>query len=349
MATQRQGRREAIRSTHDELLGDSHPDPQTINANSHVYVLASINRMSDWRPRDLGRMDVSCRSCNARHWLNEKIASSPQHTPIFESCCKKGDVVLPPLSMPPEVLQSLMSEDTAEARHFRTNIRKYNSALAFTSLKYTPDERTAQLGPGFQCFQIHGVLYHMQGPLQPQVGQQPQYSQLFLYDPQYAASIRHQARPELMQSTLEQLPVMLHEINPFISIYKTALERLQHQENQGEDVRIILNPQLRLVLEAGADRRRYNLPTAEEVAMIVPVGSEWADPSFRDIILATRLTEGAANNFTTINPTHAVYMPLHYVLMFPRGDLGWHWGPELQNLDGNRQKTRLSQRAFYRY
>ena len=42
-------------------------------------------------------------------------------------------------------------------------------------------------------------------------------------------------------------------------------------------------------------------------------------------------------------------MPFHYVLLFPRGDRGWHWGLQLENLDGNRQRTRLPQRAFYRY
>ena len=144
---------------------------------------------------------------------------------------------------------------------------------------------------------------------------------------------------------------MLHEVNLLISLYKTARERLAEQA-EGQDTRIILNPQMRLVLEAEADRRRQNLPTVEEVAMLVPVNSEYSEASFCDIVMATRSGEGGSEGstgFTTINETHGAYMPLHYVLLFPRGDLGWHWGLRLENLTGNRQWTRLPQRAFYRY
>jgi len=255
-------------------------------------------------------------------------------------------VALSNLLAPPEVLQTLISDDTNEARHFRKNIRQYNSALSFTSLKYSLDNRAALLGPGIQCFQIHGELYHLQGPLEPQPGQQPKFAQLFLYDPRYAASIRHAEHPQLLETILERLTLMLHEINPFITLYKTARERLAEQENQGQDMRILLNPQLQLVLEVGADARRHNLPTGDEVAMIIP--TEYGDSSFRDIVLATR-THNGGTGFTIINENHAGYMPLHYVLLFPRGELGWHWGLELRNPDGNRQKTRMPQRSFYRY
>jgi len=139
---------------------------------------------------------------------------------------------------------------------------------------------------------------------------------------------------------------MLHETNPFIALYKTAKERLAEQDDQNQDVRVILNPQLRLIVEVGADRRRHNLPIVEEVAMIIP--TEYGDSTFRDVVLAMRV-QARGTKFSIINANHAAYMPLHYVILFPRGELGWHWGLELQNRDGNRQKTRMSQRSFYRY
>jgi hypothetical protein len=63
---------------------------------------------------------------------------------------------------------------------------------------------------------------------------------------------------------------LLYEVrNPFIRLYLTARERLQQQHAAGPS-RVILNPQMRLVLEARTDRRRENLPTSDEVTVIIP-------------------------------------------------------------------------------
>ena len=48
-----------------------------------------------WKPLELGEIDILCGFCGAAHWLAERILSSSKTQPIFESCCKKGDVCLP--------------------------------------------------------------------------------------------------------------------------------------------------------------------------------------------------------------------------------------------------------------
>ena len=104
---------------------------------------------------------------------------------------------------------------------------------------------------------------------------------------------------------------------------------------------------MQLILEAGADRRRENLPTSDEVAVIIP--DEYGDASFRDIVLAERYAPNEQPRYCRINPTHAAYMPLHYVLLFPRGDTGWHWGLQLRDSNRARQRDRLTQRAYFRF
>ena len=102
---------------------------------------------------------------------------------------------------------------------------------------------------------------------------------------------------------------------------------------------------MRLVLEESADRRRENLPTSDKVAVIIP--DENGDPSFRDIVLAERGGRPADQpRCRRIHATHPAYMPLHYVLLFPRGDPGWHF--ELQ-LRGDRDRNRLTLRQFFRF
>ena len=307
---------------------------------------AFVTQQLRWKPLELGDMDILCGFCGAHHGLAEHVLSSSNLRPIFESSCKKGDVTLPRLQQCLQPLQSLFVGDTAGSRLFRTKICEYNAALSFTSIKYTRDQRTVNWGNGVQCFQIHGELYHLQGPLEPAEDQHPQFAQLFLFDLAFAADSRSIQHPTLDPVILQQLTDMLHQCNPYIEIYQTAKERLEDIPPELGNMQVILNPRLQLIMEAGADKRRYNLPTSNEVAMII--GDEYCEAGFRDIVLASRNSSGRLH-LTTINPNHGSYMPLHYVLLFPNGELGWHWALQLLDQAGNQKNTRLAQRAFYCY
>jgi hypothetical protein len=261
----------------------------------------------------------------------------------FELCCKRGDAILDRLRAPPPFLRALLEGDDPRARSFRQNIRAYNSALAFTSVSYTKDTRT-DLSRGLHCFQIHGELFHYQGPLQPGSQETPAFAQLFFYDPDYATDIRLQHRSQLDRMILRGLHEMLADYNPFIRIYKTARERLATQTGH---FRILLNPQMHLVLQSGADRRRENLPTSTELAGILP--DEFTDESRRDVLLAVREPGRNGQQLHRVPVTHAAYMPLHYVLLFPHGEYGWNYGLQLRDARHTRQRTRFEQRPFYRF
>jgi hypothetical protein len=49
-------------------------------------------------------MDVLFPSCHAKHWMDERRRPSTFNSPIFEKCCKKGDVRLDNLVAPLEAL-----------------------------------------------------------------------------------------------------------------------------------------------------------------------------------------------------------------------------------------------------
>ena len=79
---------------------------------------------------------------------------------------------------------------------------------------------------------------------------------------------------------------------------------------------------MKLLLEIGADRRRSNLPTVDEIAIII--SDEYNQGRFRDIVLAYRNPKIDTNQYHTISSNSAAYIPLHYVLFISCGDLGWH-------------------------
>ena len=265
-------------------------------------------------------MSVECTNCKALHWIAERTSGTTIAAKRFTACCNQGKVNLPQLTEPPEYLQYLLSSADTEAKIFRKNIRKYNSAWAFTSVKYNVDDHTYRALGGIQCFQIHGELFHLQGPLQGEDHTSAQFAQLYFYDPGLATTLRVARNPETLQEPiLQRLTDELLAVNPFITIYKTAKERWDSVEDQDAELRIILNLQLKLIIETGADKRRENLPTSNEVAIIIP--DEYDVAGSRDNILA----DHNGNGFSTINPNHAAYMALHYVLLFPYGEHGWHW------------------------
>ena len=103
-------------------------------------------------------MNILCHYCGACHWIQERLTRSTVANPIFTTCCKEGEVDLPPYSPLPKYLRDLLHHNNLQGRQFRENLRAYNSALAFTSIDCTPTDRGVGLG-SVQVFQIHGELY----------------------------------------------------------------------------------------------------------------------------------------------------------------------------------------------
>ena len=109
---------------------------------------------------DLGRMDRVCPKCGALHWLGEHSQKSGSATlyPLFGMCCSDGNIELPSPPSPPNALQRLFSGSTPKARQFRENIRQYNAALSFTSLRAQIDNSVNRGSGGPLVFKIYGEL-----------------------------------------------------------------------------------------------------------------------------------------------------------------------------------------------
>lgn len=113
---------------------------------------------------------------------------------------------------------------------------------------------------------------------------------------------------------------MISNVNPFTNTIQNAAERLRG------------NPSLYLSIRISGDvvreGRQYNAPACAEVAVIIPDDDENIDTAaMRELLYITKDGE-----LRRINETHAYYDPLHYVLHFPRGELGWTVGIQ-QHID----------------
>lgn len=304
-----------------------------------MFGLARHPYVENIKLHDCGRMSHQCSHCYALHWIDERVGSTLSQ-PEFSLCCRHNKVILPLLSIPPPQLQDLLLSQSTHAKEFRKHIVQYNHALAFTSIGVKQDH-SVDHGKGPPIFRIHGELKHWEGALLPHENSAPTYAQLYVFDPQIALNYRMARNTSLDRTIMSSLQSMLLEFNPYSRIYRHAFEVLKSLNVPEYSVKICVAP--------GQRNLHNNTPTADEVAVILPDSSTY-EADTRDIILRLRSnsTDNNSSESTTENDNpshlqrisegHAAYAPLHYVLLFPRGEPGWHWN--MSQSDGNRLTLR---------
>jgi len=152
------------------------------------------------------------------------------------------------------------------------------------------------------------------GTLHPHNPQWPFYAQLYIYDEQAALAAHNSHNPNLDHVLMGELQDVLNANNPFVPLYNQAYQVMRESPAESEP-----NLRMAIVLEQGADCCRYNLPTVDEVAAIIPGTREENVDYNRDIVLRYK-----DSGTRPISHLHPLYYPLHYVLLFPMGDQGWH-------------------------
>ena len=161
-------------------------------------------------------------------------------------------------------------------------------------------------------------MYYSIGSLLP--AHQPaavlHFAQLYIYDTQHEIQNRLHIIPSLDATILASLQQMLDEVNPYVTTFRQVRHILEQTPPPST---------LSMVIKADRvkDPRRYNIPTADEVAAIMVGDGQQPEPSHRDIIISLH-----DSHQKRVSELHRSYIPLHYVLLFPRGDDGWHpWIP----------------------
>ncbi|AQK99644.1 Retrotransposon-like protein [Zea mays] len=286
-----------------------------------------------------------CTHCSALFWYNERIGSSSGNRSIvYNNCCKGGKVRLPPYSPRPEPLLSLARFDgDSISKSFMQNIRQYNCLFAFTSMGAHID-RSVNDGHGPPIFKICGQVHHRIGSLLPVNDQPPKFLQLYVYDTAHEVNNRINSlsaadgpTSSIRQDIVQELLKMLDEHNPFAKKFRLASERLNEHTNEEFIIRII-----------GAregDPVQYNMPTTDDLAMLV-IGDFSLDTFKRDIIIETRNSE-----LRRISSLHPAYMALQYPLLFPYGERGFQVGVAYSDtrVRGTNSRAHITMQEYYCY
>ncbi|XP_022027999.1 uncharacterized protein LOC110929180 [Helianthus annuus] len=294
---------------------------------------------------DCGDADHVCSHCDAMVWYAERtLKHFAPSVPRFSLCCGEGNVILPLLMNPPQPLLSLLNHNSEpRSSVYRDHIKVFNSLFSMTSTGgRVCSELNDSRGP--YAFRLNGHNHHRIGSLLPNHDDgRPRFAQLYIYDTAHEIDNRFYALRNCVPSSSDEsifhslvvdLLAMLDENNVLVQAFRMARERFDDSSRQ--PVR------LRLLGTRNTQARQYNLPTASEVAALIPSDGNPTDS--RDILIQEQDT------YTTkrISELHPSYMSLQYPLLFPYGKDGYHPNIPLSRNTSAKRKS-ISLREYYRY
>ena len=186
-------------------------------------------------------------------------------------------------------------------------------------------------GGGPPTFRIHGELRHQLGSLLPRDGERPVYAQLYIYDSRAALEHRMHRNNGLDANIMRRLQDLILAKHRWATTFKNASEVFQHTHCRDVSIQLAVN--------RNRDPRRYNLPTSDEVAVIVP-GDGTQSYGYRDIVV--HLQDGPLQR---ISDGSAMYECLQYPLLFIYGEDGYHYDLQTSPV----KEDRLSQTDYVAY
>ncbi|CAN6870095.1 unnamed protein product, partial [Brassica oleracea] len=196
---------------------------------------------------------------------------------------------------------------------------------------------------------LHGENYHLMGSLTPPEGNYAKFGQLYIVDTENELQNRSNAlRNEknaqtestidgLKKEIIQPIMMMLNAVNPYVKQFRSARDRFR------------MNPEetfhMRIISRSDRDGRTYNMPTASEVAALIP-GDFNLGMDKRDIVLQHK-----SGRLTRIDEIHISYLALQYPLLFVYGEDGFRIGIKKGVTEASKKlkKDTISMRQFFAF
>jgi len=140
------------------------------------------------------------------------------------------------------------------------------------------------------------------------------YAQIYILDTAEQFNVRRANNHNLDPIVIDNLQTMLLDNHPYIGHYCHAYELIRKKPvEEQEEITIRLHVNLQ------QDQRTHNLSTAEEIAVIISENRVYHALDNRDMALWAR-----GGQLEQISQNSPSYSALHYVLLFPKEENGWH-------------------------
>ncbi|CAN1141623.1 hypothetical protein LINPERPRIM_LOCUS25602 [Linum perenne] len=165
-------------------------------------------------------------------------------------------------------------------------------------------------------YSIGGQIFHRIGSLLPTDGKPLKFAQLYVHDTEneitnrMSCISRDVTDKPLSKHIMENLREMFDEHNALAKVFKYARNRL--------GVGDVQTVQIKLTAGRNHDGREYDLPTADELAILV------VDETGEDTYQPDVVVQHLSNELERVSFRHPSLMALQYPILFPYGKDGWH-------------------------
>ena len=272
----------------------------------------------------LGGLSKKCTFCGAMHFKSENTLK----------CCHNGKLSHLPTSNPncPLELKNLFLNSDSTSKNFRDFIRQYNNANAFASL----GAKVESIPGGVFCYKVSGEIVHASANNIPidlslnssnlctAVSREMSYAELFFYDTNTAVNIR-MGNPLNSVCSRQIMSVLTHVINessPYAECYRKLRNVYESEINRARSSNTeVRNVSLVFSRNSNDDRRIYNAPSADDVALVFVCDREGNMPANLDF--AVHPNSSNQRSLKRLSPFSQHVDPMVFPLFFPNGDFGW--------------------------
>jgi hypothetical protein len=142
--------------------------------------------------------------------------------------------------------------------------RTFNGTTPHSLLRRSPQmKKNVNVGGGGPWVCKSGyTIYHRVSPLLPHAENNAKYAQLYFYDPKDALQIRLNRNEGRNRDTMDYLQNTLLQNNRYNALFYHSKEVLDCTPSRELHIRLLADPDM--------DLRRYNPPSENEIAVIVP-------------------------------------------------------------------------------
>jgi hypothetical protein len=168
-----------------------------------------------------------------------------------------------------------MLQDRQNAE-LRKHLCSYNVVFAFTSTKV--QSVGFKFEPRVHTYKMQGGFYHLIGGMELAERQLPRFLHAYVHDVANEGPNRQMQNPNLSLTHLTTLRTILRRVNPYVNVFVRAVDCLA--ANLAEEVHICITFGR---TPGNGNVRRYNIPMATKVAMIIP--SEPGEVGNRNVII----------------------------------------------------------------
>lgn len=129
---------------------------------------------------------------------------------------------------------------------------------------------------------------------------------MLIYDTEHETDNRLRESDRVQRRVVERIQRILHAHNPFV-------QQLRHLGQRSDLIHCRL-----LIKERPAEDRQYVVPSASQVAAVIPTNEDLPYATNRDIVVQT-----IGGRLINLKEFSGYYDPLQYPLFLPYGTYGW--------------------------